>query len=113
MPQDYQSKIFLFDAIGQYITQHVNKITDYFDLHEIDASDVKMRLFAQTLARDVKKWFKGLPTNHIVDLSAFRRLFIDRWERKKNPLQILFEYENIKRAPNECSRLLYQVQQYL
>jgi len=60
-----------------------------------------MRLFAQTLIGDVKKSFKGLPANHIADLTAFHRLFIDRWERKKNPLQILSEYDNIRRTPNE------------
>ena len=102
MPQDYQSKIFLFDATSQYTAQHhLNKMIDYFELHEIDESDVKMRLFAQTLAGDFKKWFKGLPANHITDLAVFHRLFINRWERNKNPLQILSEYENIRRAQNE------------
>ena len=28
-------------------------------------------------------------------------MFINRWERKKNPLQILSEYEKIRRDPNE------------
>ena len=60
-----------------------------------------MRLFSQTLTRDVKKWFKAFPANHIDDLANFQRLFIDRWERKKNPLQILSEYYNIRRAPND------------
>ena len=60
-----------------------------------------MRLFTQTLAGDVKKWFKYLPAGHIADLAAFHRLFISRWERKKNPLHILSEYENIRTVPNE------------
>ena len=60
-----------------------------------------MRLFAQTLAGEVKKWFKALPANHIVDLENFHRLFINTWEKKKKPLQIFSEYENIIRAPNE------------
>ena len=60
-----------------------------------------MRLFAQTLAREVKKWFKALISNHIVDLEALHRLFICRWEKIKNPLQILSEYEHIKRGPSE------------
>ena len=78
MPQDYQRKIFSFDATDQYTAQqHVNKMTDYFELHEIDESDVQMRLFSQILTEGVKKWFKALPTNHIVDLAAFHRLFID------------------------------------
>ena len=77
------SKKFFFDATGQYTSQqHVNKMTDYFELHEIDESDVQMRLFAQTLTGDVKKWFKAFPANHIADLAAFHRLFIDRRERK-------------------------------
>ena len=76
-------------------------MNDYFELNEIDEEDVQMILFAQTLTGDVKKWFKGFPVSHIADLPAFHRLFINRWERKKNPLQILSEYENIRRAPNE------------
>ena len=31
----------------------------------------------------------------------FHQLIINIWERKKNPLQILSEYENIRRSPNE------------
>jgi len=76
-------------------------MTDYFELHEIDEFNVKMRFFAQKLVGDVKKWFKDLLANHIADLATFHILFIDIWERKKNPLQILYEYENIRRAPNE------------
>lgn len=60
-----------------------------------------MRLFAQTLTGDVKKWFKAFPANNIADLANFHRLFIDRRERKKNPLQILSEYDSIRRASNE------------
>lgn len=87
MPQDYQSKILKFDGTGQYTAQqHVNKMTNYFELHEVDEADVQMILFAQTLAGDVKKWFKYLPPNHISDLAYFHQLFINRWERKKNPL---------------------------
>jgi len=73
-------------------------MSDFFELHELDESDVQMRIFSQYLTGDVKKWFKSFPTNHI---TYMERLFIDRWENKNNPLQILSEYENIKRGPNE------------
>lgn len=82
-------------------------MTDYFELHEIDESDVQMRLFAQTLTWDVKKWFKALRANNIANLIAFHRLFIDRWERKKNLLQILSKYDNIRRAPDELVQDYY------
>jgi hypothetical protein len=55
-----------------------------------------MRLFAQSLTGEVKKWFKNLPTTSINDITTFHQYFLNRWEVKKNPLQILFEYENIK-----------------
>jgi hypothetical protein len=60
-----------------------------------------MRLFAQSLTGEVKKWFKTLPAASITDLAAFQRSFLDRWGVKKDPLQILSEYENIKRNQGE------------
>ena len=47
MPANYQSKIPLFDGTPQNITaqQHVDKMADFFDLHEIDEENVTMRLF--------------------------------------------------------------------
>jgi len=87
MPHDYQSEILQFDDTGQYTAQqHLKKMTNYFELLEVDEADVQMRLFAQMLGGDVKKWFKSLPPNHIADLIAFHQLFINIWERKKNPL---------------------------
>ena len=68
-------------------------MNDYFDLQEVDEADVQMQLFAQSLTGDVKKWFKALPVASFPDLVYFQRSFLDRWEVKKNPLQILSEYE--------------------
>jgi hypothetical protein len=60
-----------------------------------------MRLFAQILTGEVKKWFKYLRPASIVDLAIFHKSFLDRWEVKKKPLQILSGYENIKRNKGE------------
>jgi hypothetical protein len=76
-------------------------MNDYLDLQEVDEVDVQMRLFSQSLTGDAKKWFKALPAASIPDLVAFQRSFLDRWEVNKNPLQILSEYENIKRNQGE------------
>ena len=46
-------------------------MTDYFELHEIDIGDVQMRLFAQTLAGDVRTCFRALPANDIDTLEIF------------------------------------------
>jgi hypothetical protein len=102
MPQDYQTRIPQFDGIGALNAQkHVDKMNDYFDFQEVDEEDVQMRLFAQSLTDEVKKWFKTLRVASIVDIVAFHQTFLNRWEVKKNPLQILSEYENIKRNQGE------------
>lgn len=63
MPADYPSKIVTFDNTSANTAQHhVDRMNDFFDLQEVDEADVKMRLFAQSLGGDVKKWFRGLPT---------------------------------------------------
>jgi hypothetical protein len=81
--------------------QHVDKMNDYFDLQEVDEADVQMRLFVESLTGDVKKWYKALPATSIPNLIAFQRIFLDRWEVNKNPLQILSEYDNIRRNQGE------------
>ena len=50
LPQDYQSKIPLYDASNvTTASQHVDKMNDYFDRNEIDDDSVKLRLFSQSL----------------------------------------------------------------
>ena len=87
LPQDYQSKIPLYDASGATTTsQHVDKMNDYFDRSEIDDETVKLRLFAQSLGGEARKWFKSLTPNSITDLQALHQLFLNKWEVIKNPL---------------------------
>jgi len=103
MRTDYKSKIPLFEGTPHSVTtqQHVDRMTNFFDLHEIDVENVTMRLFVQTYGREVRKWFRALPATSITTLTNLHRQFLDRWEVKKNPLQILSEYENIKRNVGE------------
>jgi hypothetical protein len=102
IPQDYQTRLPQFDATGHLSAQqHVDKMNDYYDLHEVDEADVQMRLFAQSLTGDIKKWYKGLRVDSILDLTTLQSSFLDRWEVKKNPLQILSEYKNIRRNQGE------------
>ena len=103
MPTDYQSKILFFDGTPNSITaqQHVYRMADFYELHEIDAENVAMRLFVQTFAGEVRKWVRGLPAARITTLAELQRQFLNRWEVKKNPLQIQAEYEQIKRNVGE------------
>lgn len=92
MPTDYQIKIPLFDAT-QSITaqQHVDKMNEFFDLRDVEAENVTMRLFVQSFGGEVRKWFRALPATSIHTFLELHRQFLDRWEVKKNPLQILSE----------------------
>lgn len=102
MPIDYQSKIPFFDSTQNVIAQqNVDKINYFFKVHEVEIENVTMRLFVQIFGGQVWKWFKVLPTASITTSPVLHRVFLDRWEVKKNPLQILFKYENIKRNTNE------------
>lgn len=76
-------------------------MTNYFEIYEIDIGDVQMRNFSQTLAGDVRTWFRALPPKSTNSLEDVYLQFLHRWAKKNNPLQILSEYENLKRGPNE------------
>ena len=98
LPNDYQSKIPHFTGKESTTAQqHVDGMGDAFDYMEIDDETVKMRIFAQSLGGEVKKWFKGLTPNSINDLPSLHQAFINKWEVKSNPLQILTEYNSLKR----------------
>ena len=44
---------------------------------------------------------RSLQANSIADPEALYQSFINRWEKKKDPLHILAEYDTIKRGPQE------------
>ena len=67
-PQEYNQRIKLYDVEGNVSAQtNVDWFNDFIDLEEVDFEDAKMRLFAQSLAGEVRKWFRGLPTSSIQD----------------------------------------------
>jgi len=102
MPQDYQSKTPTFEGTGTYTAQqHTKKMTDYFESYEIDDDDVRMKVFVQILTGDVRIWFRALPANSINDPQTLYQTFLNRWEKKKYPLHILSEYENLRRGTQE------------
>ena len=48
-----------------------------------------MCLFAQSLKGEVKKWFRDFTPRSIVNSQRFEQMFLDRWEEKKNSVQML------------------------
>ena len=97
LPQKYAQTITFYDREGNFTThQHVDRFNDFIDLEEVDYDDAKVSLFSQSLSVEEKKWFKYLPARSIHEFDGFQTLFLDRWEDKNNPLQILAQYNNLK-----------------
>ena len=106
-PPDYQSKIPHFTGSEATTTQqHVDKLNDAFDYMEIEEENIKMRISAQSLGGESKKWFKGLTPNSINDLPYLHQTFINKWEIRKNRLQILSYYNNLKRNTRESVQII-------
>ena len=57
-----------------------------------------MSLFSQSFFGEVKKWFRALPMRSISSYDEFETHFLDRWEDKNNPSQILTQYNNLKKG---------------
>ena len=72
LPQGYAQRLKQFGAEGDITSQqHLDRFLDFIDLEEVDHEDVKMRLFAQSLFGEAKKWFKAFPTGSILNSQHF------------------------------------------
>ena len=70
----------------------------FIDMEEVDYEYVKMRLFAQSLSGEAKKWFRDFPARSILTFQAFQNAFLERWDNKKSPLRVLCQYKNLKKV---------------
>ena len=99
LPLNYAQRITLFDGEGNFSAKHhVDRFDDFIDLEEVDYEDVKMRLFAQILSGEAKKWFRDFPAGSIRTFQAFQDAFLERWDDKKIPLQVMSEYNSLKKG---------------
>ena len=101
LPQNYAQRIRLYGVEEDITTQqHVDRFSDFVDLEEVDYDDVNMRLYVQSFLGEVKRWFRGL-TIRILTYQELENAFLKKWEDKKNPLQLLTQYNSLKRDPAE------------
>jgi hypothetical protein len=100
IPKGYPQRIRTYGVEGDISAQqHLDRFNDFCDLEEVDFEDAKMRIFFQSFYGEVKKWFRGLAVGRIHDFREFETIFLRKWERKKNSLQLLMQYNNLKRGP--------------
>ena len=62
---------------------------------------MKVRLFAQCLAREERKWFTNLPDHSILNYQSFEDAFKNKWVDKKNPKLYLSQYHSMRRKESE------------
>ena len=99
LPQNYAQKIPFYDGDGNFTTtQHVDTFDDYADFEVVDEDDIKMSLFVLSLLGEANKWFRDLPARSIATFEAFQTSFLERWDDKKSPLQVLSQYNNLKKG---------------
>ena len=60
-----------------------------------------MRLSSQSLKGVVKKWFRSLTPESIVNSRVFEQMFLDRWEEKKIYVHMLTQYNQLRRENDE------------
>ena len=60
-----------------------------------------MRVFAQSLVGEARKWFTGLQNTTIADFPTFETLFKNKWEDKKNPRHYLSHYHSMRRKESD------------
>ena len=75
--------------------------SNWINLEEIDNEDIKVRLFAQSLAGEVRELFTDLLDNSIMNYQAFEDSFKNKWEEKKNPMNCLSQFHSMKRRVSE------------
>ena len=57
-----------------------------------------MSLFSQSLFGEAKKWYKYFPARSIPNFAGFQMIFLERWDDKQSPLQVLSQYNNLKKG---------------
>ena len=102
LPLGYSQRIRTYGAEGDVSSQqHISSFNDFCDLEEVDHEDAKIRLFSQSLTGEVNEWFRCLLAGRIHNFHEFETIFLGKWERKKNFLHLLTQYNNLRRNPNE------------
>ena len=90
LPMNYAQRIAFYDKEGNVSARyHVDNFDDFINLEEVDDEDIKMRLFTQILFGEAKKWYKDFPPRSILSFVGFQTIFLERWEDKQSPLQVL------------------------
>ena len=83
--RDYHKYFPKFDAQGEVTAEmHWEAFVAFTDDHNYEHTDVWMRLFVQSLAGEVRTWFRGLPPNSIDGIATLKEVFLRHWGDTKD-----------------------------
>lgn len=99
---DYLKYLPKFNGEGEVTAEeHLSTFYAFADNLGIEHEDVWMRLFAQSLDGEVRKWFRALTVNSIGNILDLDVIFLRKWGEKKDNLCYITEFNNLKRKPDE------------
>ena len=77
MLSDYQKYLRRFNGQGETTAEeHWSAFLSYADNQNIEAKDVWMRMFVQSLDGEVRRWFRELPANSITLIEQLQEVFM-------------------------------------
>ena len=60
-----------------------------------------MRMFVQSLDREVRRWFRELPTNSITLIEEIQEVFMRNWGDTKDHTNYITEFRDLRRKKDE------------
>jgi hypothetical protein len=88
---DYMKYLPRFNGEGEVTTEeNLSSFYSFADNFNVEHTDVWMRLFAQSLDEEVRKWFRSLPANYIVDIDALDDVFSETVGRQERLLVLYY-----------------------
>lgn len=99
---DYMKYLPRYNGEGEVTAEeHFIAFYNFANNFAIEHSNVWMRLFAQSLDGEVRKWFRSLTANSIPNIAVLDATFIRKWGEKKDDLYYVTEFNNLKRKNGE------------
>ena len=90
LPLLYSQRLRQFNGERGYSAkEHLEWFSDWKNLEEVDHDNVKVKLFAQFLAGEERRWFTNLPYHSILNYQAFKDTFKDKMGRQEK-VQFVF-----------------------
>ena len=99
---DYQKYLPRFNGQGETTAEeHWDAFLSNEYNQNIEAKDVWMRMFVQSLDGEVRKWFKELLANKITLIEELHDAFMRKWGDTKYHTYYITEFGSLRRKKDE------------